>query len=232
MTSLSRFAEISAIVALLLTGIAPLLASAMKSAQVRRRFHFEPCDEVILMKGGIGNGELAPSDIERGNTASEADNPVQLSEKESKEIIALEQSLAATSVAELKGFEPESRGGRLVLTVFIVVLLLFGAVNVIFYWNQIRTMGNVVLWALGLLVAMVGGMFVQVLSANYRSGNPLFSVGAAELIFPLLFSPIVFYPVWALASNGTQNLFSYYAAFLNGYFWQAVVSAARVPARK
>jgi hypothetical protein len=76
---------------------------------------------------------------------------------------------------------------------------------------------------------MIAGMFVQVLASNYREGNPLFAIEFGRLMFPLLFSLVVFYPIWSLAAGAPQNLFVFHAAFLNGYFWESVVSAARAP---
>lgn len=228
--SFSRFTELSAIVAALLTGIAPIIASLAKSTQVRRSFSFASGDEIRIVRGEVGERVLR-SKISSGESAAQVLDPIVLSEAESK-MLLIDQSYASLSRAELKVFKQEKkRGGKSILIVFAAILLIFGVVNAVFYWNQIRTKEDLALLVLGLILAMVSGMFVQVLAANYRSGNPLFAVGAAELIFPLLFSLIVFYPIWALATNGTHSLFSYYTAFLNGYFWQNVVSAARLPSR-
>jgi len=123
----------------------------------------------------------------------------------------------------------KSSGATSILVAFVILAITSGIINVIHYWHAIRNRSDLMLWGFGLFVTMVGGMFVQVLSANYRSGKPLFAVYGSELAFPVLFSLVVFYPVWALTANGSQTMFSYYAAFLNGYFWQAIVSAARLP---
>ena len=80
-----------------------------------------------------------------------------------------------------------------------------------------------------LFLAMAGGMFVQVLTSNYRTGKGLFDVAASQLIYPLLFSIIIFYPIWAIATSGTNNFFAIYAAFMNGFFWETVVANAQLP---
>jgi hypothetical protein len=54
-------------------------------------------------------------------------------------------------------------------------------------------------------------------------------VSPSRLLFPLLFAPIVYYPIWLVGSKQADTVFSYYAAFLNGYFWQSVVAAAKKP---
>jgi hypothetical protein len=76
---------------------------------------------------------------------------------------------------------------------------------------------------------MAAGMFVQVLTTNYRHERPLLEVTPAQLVFPLLFSPIVFYPIWLVGGDRGPGAFPFYAAFLNGYFWQSVVSAVKAP---
>ena len=126
----------------------------------------------------------------------------------------------------------ERRGmpaGMVVLLTFASIIFLFGAFSLFYYWPLITTNAESLMFALWLFFAMIGGMFVQVLAANYRAGRPLFDVTASQLVFPLLFALIVYYPIWVLAASSPHNLFSFYAAFLNGYFWESVVSAARVP---
>jgi hypothetical protein len=49
------------------------------------------------------------------------------------------------------------------------------------------------------------------------------------LIFPILFSVIVFYPIWSIATTNPRGFFVFYAAFLNGYFWENVVSSIKAP---
>ena len=113
--------------------------------------------------------------------------------------------------------------GSVVLLVFAGISVLFGAFTVYRYREQLEAAQDIALFVSWLFLTMVGGMFVQVITTNYRDGKPLFDVSASQLIFPLLFSVIVFYPIWAIASQATDSAFAVYAAFLNGFFWQTVV---------
>jgi hypothetical protein len=128
-------------------------------------------------------------------------------------------------LVELKNRLDASR--QLLLT-FAGFVLYFGGSATIHYWHQISLAADKFYLALGLFLTMVGGMFVQVITGNYRVGAAsLFTVTTAQLIYPLLFSPIVYYAIWAVASSSSAGVFSFYAAFLNGYFWQSVVTSAR-----
>jgi hypothetical protein len=124
----------------------------------------------------------------------------------------------------------QRRGSRLIVG-YAVILVIFGAITVIHYWDMIKQQQDTAFSGVGLVLAMVGGMFVQVLTANYKAGDPLFHVTTSQLVYPLLFSPIVFYPVWMLhagASNqGSNHVFAFYAAFLDGFFWESIVSSAK-----
>lgn len=113
------------------------------------------------------------------------------------------------------------------LRAFALFILIFAGVTVAFYWEQLRSRGEDILFFGWLLLAMVAGMFAQVMAENYRSRKRLFDIPRDRLLYPLLFSVIVFYPVWALASSSEPNFFVVQAAFLNGYFWESIVSAAR-----
>jgi drug/metabolite transporter (DMT)-like permease len=124
---------------------------------------------------------------------------------------------------------PRMSPGLRVLVGFAFVLICFGALAVLKYWDRILASSDDFMFAGGLFLMMVAGMFVQALAANYRAGRPLFDITATQLIFPLLFAVVVFFPIWTLAANSPRNLFPFYAAFLNGYFWESVVSAAKNP---
>ena len=123
------------------------------------------------------------------------------------------------------------RAGRRVLLGFAGIVVVLGAVTVavnfeVFTANPART-----LFYAWLLLAMVGGMFVQVVVANHRGGRQLFAVTREQLLFPLLFSVIVFYPIWSVAGSAGDGYFAIYAAFLNGYFWETVVAGVQAPGR-
>jgi|GEM_PF-5318559 len=129
------------------------------------------------------------------------------------------------STRHVRHWEPLS--GRWVLYIFALTLIAFGVFALIYYWDIIHKNTDTWLFAAGLFLVMAAGMFVQVLATNYRAGRGLFEITAVELVFPLFFALVVYYPVWASAESSPRNLFSFYAAFLNGYFWKTVVSAAK-----
>lgn len=119
--------------------------------------------------------------------------------------------------------------GRKVLIVFVVVVAVFGLATLVRYWNVIRQNQDSLYFSAWLFISMVGGMFVQVVAHNYRDGKSLFGVTRDQLVFPILFSVIVFYPIWAIAASASPGFFPVHAAFLNGYFWESVVSTASPP---
>lgn len=128
--------------------------------------------------------------------------------------------------------KPPMPAGQKVLVGFAVIVAVFGLLMIVRYWSFLKQNQDVVFFAVGLFLTMIGGMFVQVVVANYKAGHPLFDVTASQLIFPLLFSIIVFYPIWAIGTGSEKSFFAFYAAFLNGYFWETVVASAKVPAPK
>jgi hypothetical protein len=119
--------------------------------------------------------------------------------------------------------------GQKVLVGFSIVVLIFGILTIIIFWRSITSDIRETFFFIWLFLLMAAGMFIQVITSNYRNGKALFEVSASQLIFPLLFSIIIFYPIWSLAASAAHNAFSFYAAFLNGFFWETVVSSARLP---
>ena len=123
----------------------------------------------------------------------------------------------------------DAQAGAKVLKYFAVVVVVFGLITAYVYRAEIWNLRNNLFLAFWLFVFMVGGMFVQVLNANYRKGEALLHIEAAQLLYPLLFSIIVFYPIWVIGSSEGATAFAFYASFLNGYFWESVVASARRP---
>jgi hypothetical protein len=117
---------------------------------------------------------------------------------------------------------------RLLLAFALLVFLLVLA-TVVHYWVLVSSNVDLLCYGAWLVVSMVAGMFVQVLAGNYKCGRPLLYGELSRFIFPLMFSLIVYYPVWAIAASAPRTMFAFYAAFLNGYFWENVVSSARLP---
>ena len=119
--------------------------------------------------------------------------------------------------------------GNPVLIVFCAIAALFLGFLTYRFWDEIVKLEVSIYFAFGLFLMMVAGMFVNVIKSNYGNGKPLFEVTAAQLIFPVLFAPMVFYPIWIVATSGKDLIFPLYAAFLNGYFWESVVSSVKGP---
>lgn len=117
-----------------------------------------------------------------------------------------------------------------VLIGFGFIAFVFAIVSIWRYWDRIVGLEQQIFFGTGLFLTMVAGMFVRVLTGNYGENRPILDVSASRLIFPVLFSPIVFYPIWVVGGEGSGGLFAFYAAFLNGYFWESVVTAAKRPA--
>jgi hypothetical protein len=126
------------------------------------------------------------------------------------------------------GAAPAKQGAPY-LVAFAAAVVVFGAFNLFYYRGALSGRADDVLFAVWLVLAMIAGMFVQVVAANYRARRALFSISRDRLVFPLLFSIVVFYPVWALAASSPNSFFAVHAAFLNGYFWESIVSAAKPP---
>lgn len=125
------------------------------------------------------------------------------------------------------GADEDRPSGAPMLYIMAGLTVAFCLFCLIYYWRSIELRADEALFGIALFLAMVAGMMIQVLAANYRAGNPLFSVSRDQLIFPLLFSVMVFYPVWAVAADAPKGLFPLHAAFLNGYFWESIVASAK-----
>jgi hypothetical protein len=110
------------------------------------------------------------------------------------------------------------------------VIIVFGVFNLWYFWNTLRDQAENAIFIVWLILAMMAGMFVKVVATNYQAGRPLFDVSGDQLVYPLLFSVMVFYPVWAVAASAPKGFFVIHSAFLNGYFWESIVSAAKPPA--
>ena len=139
-------------------------------------------------------------------------------------------SLSTILIARFEGriFSYAPPGLR-VLVIFFALVGVYMILIIIRYWDSIRTNEDLIFYGGGLFLAMTFGMFVRVMARNHQEGRPFFDVEASDLIYPLLFSLIVYYPIWALAADAPKGLFPIHAAFLNGYFWESIVSSARAP---
>jgi hypothetical protein len=118
--------------------------------------------------------------------------------------------------------------GKKILYVFAILVALFGAFTLFRYLDVIIRNQDAVFYGAWLVLVMIAGMFVQELATAYRASKS-FSVPKGQLVLPLLFSIVVFYPIWAIATSSARSFFVIHAAFLNGYFWESVVTSARPP---
>ena len=138
----------------------------------------------------------------------------------------LSRSLARQSDIDLMAAET-AVPPRVVLIAFSVAVAVLAAASLVYLWSWLLAHTETMLFGAWLFAFMVAGMFVQVIAENRKQDTALFNVTAGQLIFPLLYSVVVFYPIWILASKADSAFFSLYAAFLNGYFWRTIVSTAK-----
>jgi hypothetical protein len=113
--------------------------------------------------------------------------------------------------------------GQFLLLVFVGIVGALAIATGIHYRSLLVTRADFLLFAVWLFLVMVAGMFVQVLVAHRQKGKGLFDIEASELAIPLLFSIVVFYSMWGVAAATPKSFFSFYAAFINGYFWRNVM---------
>jgi hypothetical protein len=128
------------------------------------------------------------------------------------------------------GAAPDA-GGAAYLLIFAGLAAVFGLFCITYYWRTISARADDAIFLVGLFLAMIAGMLVQVVAMNYRQGRGLFSVNRDQVVFPTLFAIMVFYPIWAVAAAAPKGFFVVHAAFLNGYFWESIVSSAKPPTR-
>lgn len=126
----------------------------------------------------------------------------------------------------------KASNGLRVLIIFSGICVSFLCFVVWRYWPEIVKREQDFIWSFGLYLFMALGMFVQVISYNHQKGRALLNVTATQLLFPLLFSPIVFFPILGLSSDGEIKAFTWYSAFLNGYFWETIVTSVHAPNRQ
>jgi len=139
----------------------------------------------------------------------------------------LTESASAHEVISVANHAVSAPRGAPVLITFAIIVLVYGALVGWQYWESVKALKAEIILAVGLFLMMVGGMLVRVCSQNYQKGRPLFDVSKSELIYPMLFSPIVFFSIWAIEKSPKPSVFWFYSAFLNGYFWESIVSAAK-----
>ena len=123
----------------------------------------------------------------------------------------------------------ETKRTSLFFRSFVIVVVIFGLVTVVYHWAIIVQNTTELLFSFWLGITMICGMIVQVITTNYKKTQRFLTITVDQLVYPLLFSFVVFYPIWAIAASAPKNFFVFHAAFLNGYFWESIVSSSRPP---
>jgi hypothetical protein len=149
----------------------------------------------------------------------------QLSDTEN-EIIGNANKVSRKNVIEGNLSHRGTKSKPRVLKIFILIALLYLLITTIVYWDNIVITKQTLLTYIGLFLMMCGGMFVSVIRRNYKSGKELFDVRDSDLIYPLLFSVFVFYPILIMVDSEQNSKLLFYTAFLNGYFWKTIVTEA------
>lgn len=124
--------------------------------------------------------------------------------------------------------DEQGNSGKKILYAFAAIVAIFGAFAIYTYRALLFKSIDDVFYLCGVVLTMIFGMFVQVLYSAYRE-NRNFKVTATQLVLPLLFSIVVFYPTWTTAAGSVRGLYAFYVAFLNGFFWESLVTAAKPP---
>ncbi|MGD0038662.1 MAG: hypothetical protein ABSC53_15355 [Bacteroidota bacterium] len=119
------------------------------------------------------------------------------------------------------------------IKIFFVRLAKFIAcitiLTIVYYWKILIYNFETILCFTWLFIIMVAGMLVQVISSNYHDKSHLLNISISQLVYPILFSIITFYPLWAYSTTAPINYYSFYSAFMNGFFWKTVVSSSKPP---
>ncbi|MCT3897357.1 hypothetical protein HZQ13_04520 [Elizabethkingia anophelis] len=116
-------------------------------------------------------------------------------------------------------------GGKpLVLKFFAIVIVCYIVILIFLKWDIIKISKDNILLYSGLFLMMCFGMFVSVIRRNYKKGKNLFDVKDSDLIYPTLFSVLVFYPLLVLVDTESNLQLVIYTAFLNGFFWKTFVA--------
>jgi hypothetical protein len=101
-----------------------------------------------------------------------------------------------------------SKNAKFVLWPFAAVVGIAGLLTLIHYRDVIAHNQDSFYFWVWLFIFMVAGMFVQVIASNHRAGRALLDISASQLVFPVLFSVVVFYPIWAIAASASHSFFS------------------------
>jgi len=115
-------------------------------------------------------------------------------------------------------------GAKIIFSIFALIIVIYFLLCAIIYWDKIVLSTDNMILCVWMFIFMIIGMFVQVISSNHHSGKSIFAIEAGDILYPLLFSVIVYYPTYLIGLSSSNKAFSLYAACINGYFWQSIVT--------
>ncbi|WP_221392075.1 hypothetical protein [Dyadobacter sp. NIV53] len=131
------------------------------------------------------------------------------------------------------GMTSPTSSARLIINIFAIIAFTLMAVSVYRDYDLIIKNIDTIIFGCWLMAAIILGMFVQVTNGNYKAGNSLmFDITASQLLYPLFFSIIVFYPTWLSSLKASDPIFPFYLAFLNGYYWKDILSNSKYKNRR
>jgi len=127
-------------------------------------------------------------------------------------------------VREESSILPQKPKKSIVLKIFAILIATYLIIAIILNWDKVIMTKEKLLIYIGLFLIMCGGMFVSVISKNYTAQKSLFDVTDSDLLYPLLFSVFVFYPLLIMVDTEQNSKLLFYTAFMNGYFWKTIVT--------
>jgi hypothetical protein len=196
--------SITSLVVTLGAGFAKMFGEAIY-VRLRHKVKLEHHTEKIVLERAA-----TPADIEKITNELQAGGSIQI-----------------VNVTPKPPRPPRFSPGQRLLLCFAGLLIVALIPTLVHYWTAIIANSELLIFAVWLFFTMIAGMFVQVIVDNYQAGHPMFEINAPDLLVPIFFSLIVYYSIWSVAASAPRGLFSFYAAFLNGYFWRHVVSQAK-----
>lgn len=112
---------------------------------------------------------------------------------------------------------------------FLLVCIVFAIVILLIYRDSLPGLRDHIVIGVALYLLMVGGMLAGTIKKNYEKTKSLTKGPEVEELWPpIILSPLAFFPVW-LSKTDEKLAAAFYAAFLNGFFGEELVSALKPP---
>lgn len=119
-----------------------------------------------------------------------------------------------------------SNPSKVFLIIFSGIVFAFIVITIILFWNKIEIQKEKALLYIGLFLTMCCGMIVRVISTNIEIGRDFFDIKISELVLPILFSIIVYYPIVLMVEDLSNKVYTLiYTSFINGYFWKTMIAS-------